>query len=173
MGQAAATQLLRQTPFWAPDIRAPSLPEERCLPHPGGLYRSTWESHFGSRIPQRVVCAGESVDYRSYTASRADPISGSRHLAPSQPEERYLPHPEGLCQSTWGSRLGSQIPQRLVCPGESGDYRSYTASGTGRSDTDSATGPFSGLHLQQGGRSERQISVHIPCKRRACLQRIL
>ena len=25
-------QLLRQTPFWAPDILAPSLPDERCPP---------------------------------------------------------------------------------------------------------------------------------------------
>ena len=50
---------------------------------------STWESHLGSRIPQRLVCTYESVDYRSYTASGsgrsntasgADPNSGSRHL---------------------------------------------------------------------------------------------
>jgi hypothetical protein len=30
----------------------------------------------------------------------------------------------GLCQSTWGSHLGSWIPLRLVCAGESVDYRS-------------------------------------------------
>jgi hypothetical protein len=58
-------QLLRQTLFWAPDIWAPSLPEERCLPCPGGLCWSTWGSHLHSRIPLRIVCAGESVDYRS------------------------------------------------------------------------------------------------------------
>jgi hypothetical protein len=29
---AEATQLLGQAPFQAPDIQAPSLPEERCLP---------------------------------------------------------------------------------------------------------------------------------------------
>jgi hypothetical protein len=57
-------QLLRQTPFQAPDIQAPSLPEERCLPHLGGLCLSTWGSHLGSQIPLRQVCAGESVDYR-------------------------------------------------------------------------------------------------------------
>jgi hypothetical protein len=53
------------------------------------------------------------------------------------------------------------------------DYRSYrdsgtgisnTASGTGRSYTASGTGPVSGLHFQPGGRSERQIFVHLPCK---------
>jgi hypothetical protein len=49
-------------PNQAPDIRAPSLPEERC---PGGLWRSTGGSHLGFRIPPRLVCRGESVDYRS------------------------------------------------------------------------------------------------------------
>ena len=32
LGQAEVTQLLGQTPFRAPDIRGPSLPEERYLP---------------------------------------------------------------------------------------------------------------------------------------------
>jgi hypothetical protein len=58
-------QLLRQTPFRAPDIQAPSLPEERCPPCPGELCQSTWWSHLGSWIPLRLVCAGESVEYRS------------------------------------------------------------------------------------------------------------
>jgi hypothetical protein len=58
-------QLMKQTPFRAPDIWTPSLPEERCPPHPGGLCRSTCGSHLGSQIPLRLVCAGESVDYRS------------------------------------------------------------------------------------------------------------
>jgi hypothetical protein len=100
-----ATQLLKQMPFQAPDIWTPSLPEGRCPP-----------------------CLG------------------------------------GLCRSIWGNHLGSRIPQRLVCTGESADYRSNTACGTG---------PVSGLHLLPGGRSECQISVHLPCKRRACLQRVL
>jgi hypothetical protein len=46
-------------------------------------------------------------------------------------------------QSTWGSHFGSWISQRLVCAGESVDYRSYTASGTGRSDTASGAEPVS------------------------------
>ena len=64
------------------------------------------------------------------------------------------------------------MPRRViaVCAGKSVDYRSYTASGTGRSDTASGTGPVSGLHLWPGGRSERQIFVHLPCKRRASLK---
>jgi hypothetical protein len=57
--------LLRQIPFWASDIRAPSLPEERCPPCLGGLCQSTWGNNLGFWIPLRLVCAGESVDYRS------------------------------------------------------------------------------------------------------------
>ena len=59
-------QLLRQTPFWAPDIGAPSLPEKTCPPCPWGLCWITWGTHLGSRIPLRLVCRGESVDYRSW-----------------------------------------------------------------------------------------------------------
>jgi hypothetical protein len=32
LGQAKATQLLGQTPFWAPDIQGHSSPEDSCLP---------------------------------------------------------------------------------------------------------------------------------------------
>ena len=81
--------------------------------------------------------------------------------------------PGGLCQSTWGSHLGSLIPQTLVCTGENVDYWSYTASGTGRSYTTSGTAPISGFHLQPGSWSEQQISVNLPCKKRACLERVL
>jgi hypothetical protein len=68
-----------ENPFRAPDIWAPSLPEQRCTPSPGGLWLSTWGSNLGSWIPQRLVCTGESVDYRSYTASGTDHYLGSRH----------------------------------------------------------------------------------------------
>jgi hypothetical protein len=44
------TELLRQTKFQAPDILAPSLPEERCPPRLGGLSHSIWGSHLGSLI---------------------------------------------------------------------------------------------------------------------------
>jgi hypothetical protein len=135
LGQAEATQLLGQTPFRAPDIWTPSLPEEGYLLLEGVLCESTWWSHLGSQIPQRLVCPDSQ--YRSYTASRtgrsdtasgADPVSGSRHPSnfPARGEVSTLPG--RVCQSTWGSHLGSQIPQRLVCTGESVDYRNYTAS---------------------------------------------
>ena len=99
---------------------APSLPEERCPPCLRGLCWSTSGSHLGSRIPQRLICTGESVDCRSYTASGADPLSSSRHLGTFLPEERYQPHRGGLCRSTWGSHLWLKSrPQSML----SGVYR--------------------------------------------------
>jgi hypothetical protein len=64
----------------------------------------TWKSQLGCRTLQRLVCAGESVDYRSYTASgtgrsytasRADPVSGSRHLGTFPARRELTPPPPG------------------------------------------------------------------------------
>ena len=158
LGQAEATQLLGHTPFWASDIRAPSLPEERCPSHLGGLCRSTWGSHLVSQIPQRLVCTGESVDYKSYTAtgigrsntiSGADPTSGARHPGTfSARGEMSIWPRRAFPEHLGGGPFWSWISMRLVCTGESADYRGYTASGTG---TDS------GLQLLPGGRSQCQI----------------
>ena len=115
LGQAEATQLLGETLFWAPDIWAPSPPEERCLSHPGGLCWSTWGSHPGSQIPRRLVFAGKSADYRSYTDSRTgrsstasgtDTIWGSRYPGTflARGEVSSLPGrvlPEHLGEPSW------------------------------------------------------------------------
>jgi hypothetical protein len=95
---------------------------EEDLTHPGGLCWSTWGSHHGSQIPQRLVCTGESVNYRRYTASEtsrsdtasgADPISSSRHLGTftARGEVSAPPPPGGHCLSSWGSHLWSWISQ--------------------------------------------------------------
>jgi hypothetical protein len=63
--KAGATELLRQAPFQDPDIREPSMPEERCPPQLGMLSWSICGSHLHSRILPRLVCTGESVDDRS------------------------------------------------------------------------------------------------------------
>jgi hypothetical protein len=87
----------------------------------------------------------------SDTASRTDPVSGSRHPGtfPAREEVTTPPGralPEHLGEPSW-------VPDPLeTCPGEGVDYRSYTASGTG---------PVSSLHLKPGGRSKHQISVHL------------
>jgi hypothetical protein len=80
-------------------------------------------------------------------------------------QRRGLPTQEGFTTASGGATLGSRIPPRQLCQGESMNYRSYY--------TDSGTSTVSGLHLLPGGRSEQQISVHLPCKRRACLQSAL
>ena len=76
-----------------------------------------WRSHPGAQTTQRLVCAGESADYRSdtasetgrsNTASEADPISGSRHPGNFPPEERCPPRralPEQVGEPSWGPDL--------------------------------------------------------------------
>jgi hypothetical protein len=106
--------------------------------------------------------AGEHAGCRSNTASGTDPILGL-HLQPGSKSElqtfTHLPHLGGL----W---LLEQVrePSCIPSPWETTGCRNNTASGTG---------PISGLHLQPGSRSECQTSVQLPCKRRACLQKVL
>jgi hypothetical protein len=78
-----------------------------------------------------------------------------------------------LCLSRWGSHLGSQIPQILVCTGESVDYRSYTASGD-RQKLQSFLDRFCFRPLSSAStQAWTPDIVHLPCKRRACMQRVL
>jgi hypothetical protein len=88
-------------------------------------------------------------------------LQASQHL----PCQRLgvLPALEGFARAP-GEAIWVPDPSKTsLCRWECG-LQKLTASGTG---------PVSGLHLLPGGRSERQISVHLPCKIRACLQRVL
>jgi hypothetical protein len=83
--------------------------------------QSNWGSHFGSRISQRLVWAGESLNYRSYTASGADPVSGSGHLGtfPAREEvstltRKALPEHLGEPSLVW------DISETSLCRWESG-----------------------------------------------------
>jgi hypothetical protein len=84
---AEATQLLGQNPFQAPDIRAPSLPEERCLPGRALTARAGEEAILcpGSlrdqsmQVSLLIAVEGELADCRNDTASGTDPISGFKH----------------------------------------------------------------------------------------------
>jgi hypothetical protein len=129
--------------------------------------------HLGSQVPQRPGCAGKSAHCRSDTASGTgrsdtasgtDPVSGPRHPGTFPARGDVCSREGSDCLSRRGSHLGSWVLQRPVCTGESVDCRGNTSSGAG---------PVSGLHLQPGGMSERQTSVYLPCRRRACLQRVL
>jgi hypothetical protein len=87
LGQAEATQILGQTPFQAPDIWAPSLPKERCLPERALTARAGEGAILGPRslrnqsaqVSLRTAKGGQT-DCRNDTASGTDPVSGSRHL---------------------------------------------------------------------------------------------
>ena len=59
LGQAEATQLLGQSLFQAPDIRAPSLPEERCLP----------KRALPTRADERVILCPASLGDKSVQVS--------------------------------------------------------------------------------------------------------
>ena len=75
-----------------------------------------------SRIPQRLVCSGESEDYRSdkvsgtgrsNRVSGTDPVLGSRHLG-------YIPARGEVSTRKCSARAGGEtIPQRPVCTSES------------------------------------------------------
>jgi hypothetical protein len=86
--------------------------------------RDRWGSHLMSWIPQRLVCTGESVDYRSYTASGTgksntasgtDPFSGSRHPGTFPARGEVPSWEDSDCRSKWVSHHGSQVPQWTVC----------------------------------------------------------
>jgi hypothetical protein len=104
---------------------------------------------------QKLTASGTGGSHR---ASRADHISGSRHPGTFPARGEVCAPPGRALPQHLGETFGSWIPPRLVCAGESVDFRSYT---------DSGKSPVSALHLLPGGRSKRQIFVHFPCKRRA------
>jgi hypothetical protein len=148
---------------------------ESLITPPGrALLWSTWGSHLGFPDPSvtslhRWQCGLQKLF--SFWDKPCFQLQTSGHLYCQR--RGVCPAQVGLLKSIWGTHLGSRFLQWVVCAGESEDYRSYTASGTGRSDTASGTGPVLGLHLQPRGRSECQIPVHLTCKRRAFLQRVL
>jgi hypothetical protein len=97
--------------------RAPSLPEERCLPHPGGLCHSIRGRHLGSWIPLRLVCAGVSVDYRSYTDSGISTVSGL-HLLPGGRSEHHMCPPTLQEESLPAENaLTTETQERVSLPG--------------------------------------------------------
>jgi hypothetical protein len=97
------------------------------------------------------------------------PFSGSRHLATfpawgqvSTRPQRALPQHQWKTCWFWDS-AESRL-NRWQC-----GLRKLTASVTDQRNTASGKGPGLGLHLRPGRRSERQISVHLPCQRRPSL----
>jgi hypothetical protein len=125
--------------------------------------------------PAETSMHSERVDYRSWQL-----------LRPGKPHSFWdTPH--------FGLQTSGHFPcqRRVVCPppstsralpehlGEPSWFPDSSETSLCRWEcglqklTASGTGPVSGLHLLPGGRSEQQISVHLSCKKRACLQTVL
>ena len=119
-----------------------------------GLHR--WECRL-----QKLTASGTGGSHR---ASETAPFSGSRYPGtfPARGEVFALPRralPQHLGETSWFLGTTENSLHRWGC-----GLQKLTASGTG---------PVLGLHLLPGGKSEHKISVHLPWKRRACLQRVL
>jgi hypothetical protein len=90
LGQAEVTYLLGQTPFQAPDIQAPSPPQER-YPHGRALTARAGEGailcprslgdHPVQVESEQADCRSDTASGtgRSYRASRTDTVWGTRH----------------------------------------------------------------------------------------------
>jgi hypothetical protein len=76
------------------------------------IYVTNENSDPVTQVPQRPVCAGETVDCRSNTASGTDTVSGCRYLVPSLPEERCLLGRTLISGAGEGANL---CPWRPVC----------------------------------------------------------
>jgi hypothetical protein len=129
--------------------------EPSLFPDPAKTSLHRWECGL-----QKLTASGTG---RSHRDSVADPVSGSRHPGtfPDRGEVSAQPWralPEHL-------REPSSFPD----PAKTSLHRWECGW---QKITDSGTVPVSGLHLLPGGNSEQQISVHLLCKRRACLQRV-
>ena len=129
--------------------------ESSCLPGPPetSMRRS---AHRLRRVSKQTA---EATQLLGQT-----PASGCRHPGTFPARGKVTTWEGSDLQSRLGNHLVSWVPRRPVCAGDHADFRGNPSSGTG---------PVLGLHLQPGGRSECQTSVHLPCKRRACLKRVL
>jgi hypothetical protein len=117
---------------------------------------SRWECRL-----QKLTASGTG---RSHRPSEAAPFSGSRHPGTFPARGEVFAQPgrvlsEHLQETSWFQGSTKTSLSRWEC-----GLHKLTASGTG---------PVSGLYLLPGGKSECQISVQLPWKRKACLQRVL
>jgi hypothetical protein len=91
---------------------------------------------------------------------------------PFRPEDRCPPSPGGFCLRIHRSHLGSGTPKKVVCTGESVDYWNNSFCDRPKQHSfwkRTCFVPSSSARR----RSKCQITVHLPCKRSACTQRLL
>ena len=144
-------------------------------------YRKNCRRHLGSQNPLKLVGTSECGLHKltasgtggSHRASEATPFLHSRHPGnfPIRGEvsaQTRREFPEELQETSWFPDSTETSLHRWEC-----GLQKLTVSVTGQSNAASGKGPLLGIHLWPGGWSECQISVHLPCKRIACLQRML
>jgi hypothetical protein len=155
-------------------------PEDRCLPGLGGFCLRFRGSHLSSRTPPWAVCRWEcglqrlaaSGTGESHRASGAVPFLGSRHpatfLARGQGSTQPgRPLPQNLREPSWFQDSAESSLHRWRC-GLLKQPLLWQAKSTQLLET-SCFRPSSSARR----RFKCQITVHLPWKRRACLQRLL
>jgi hypothetical protein len=130
--------------------------------------------HLVSWVSQRPVHAGEHVGCRSNRASWtcllwAFILSKEAELSP---RPLYTFSTRGELASREGSDPGTQARSPSSFPGLSQTSLLRRTRGPQKQQKFLDRVPL-GLHPQPGGRADPQTSVHLHCKRRACLQRVL
>jgi hypothetical protein len=140
------TQLLFQSNLMRPET---ALGKQKTQPDqgPNPFQSATEWGHLGAETADTPkVPRGQLL--------RQNPFSGSRHPG------TFPARGEVLCQSTWGSHLGSRIPPRLVSFCDGPKLQSFWDRTCFRPSSSA------------GGMSKCQVSVHLPCKR-TCLQKVI
>jgi hypothetical protein len=132
---------------------SPSAP----LEHRGALPAELPDTRKGPhRIPHGIL---------SPLVSRTQHLPQSNHAEPETAVTREAVDP-GL---TWGTSPSAPLEHWGALPAESPDTR----KGPHRIPHGILRPLVSGKQLLPGGRFEHQISGYLPCKKRACLQKIL
>ena len=130
--------------------------------------------HLVSQVSHRPICTGEHAGHRSKRASwtrslRAFILSQEAEL---RPRLLYTFPARGESTFREGSHPGNQVRAPSCIPGLSETRLHRRAHGLQKQQSFLDRVP-SGLHLQPGGESEHQTSMHLPCKRRHWPQRVL
>jgi hypothetical protein len=124
---------------------------------------------YNSNIYYFIICKKRASNYWIQEAAQ---FSAPDKRPPSWSEHRCPPGPGGFCLRFWGSHLGSGTPQRVVYTGESVDNWNNGFCDRPKQHSfweRSCFGPSSSARR----RSKQQITLHLPWKRRPCLQRLL
>jgi hypothetical protein len=133
-----------------------------------------WECHLESQVPQRPVHTEEHMGHRNNRASWTVSLWAFIFTQEAELRPRTLgtfPTKRETASRKY-SDPETQVTMLSCIQGLSETSPCRRRQGRQKQQSLLVRVP-SGLYLQQRGGSELQTSVHLPCKRRACLQRVL